>query len=712
VAEAKPKQQRTDEEVELYRSLLETPEVYEEGFGWTTVAGIFFCGLVMLPGSIYLGLMSGGSLGMAASWVTVILFNEIARRSLKSLKKQNLVILLHAASVVMAANVLFPGGPFAQLIFRAYLATSDPIRDAGMRGVEHIPTWFVPAPDSPAITERNLLHIDWLIPILLLIFTLFIGLLRRYTLGYFFFRLTSDIEKLPFPMAPIQAQGAMAMAEHDEEAKQEDAGKDFFNKNKQGKGGGGSLRWRLFSFGAVLGIAFGFLQVGIPALTGVFLEQRVFLIPQPFVDTTTLTEGFLPATATGVAIDLGIILVGMVIPFWAVIGTAFAILLTLVLNPILYEFGMIPHWQPGMNTINTTFAGEIDFWMSFMIGAALALLVISIYQSVRDVRRKMKAIQKQKDESPGEAIEDAWAPPPGRGDYPLWIALGLYVLSALATIGVTYILLRQSPLMTPGIMINVLIFLFIFSFIYNPLLSYLNARLLGVAGQTVEVPHMKEFAFVLSGARGLDIWMAPIPIENYGQQAQAFRVTELTGTRFWSLIKTDLVAITVLLTLSFTFWAFIWAGSDIPSAGFPYAQTFWELQAKRTALVWSSTHVGAGAETVDFWQTELGQAIKPDIIGYGFGSVLVMFLVMTGFGLPVMFIYGMIKGLGTFPHMLVFEVVGALLARYYFYKKFGKENFLRNIPTVVAGYFTGVGLIGMACVALELIQKAISSAPF
>jgi len=710
---AKDQTQRTDKEVELYRSLLETPDTFEEGFGWTTVAGIFFCGLVMLPGSIYLGLMSGGNLGMAASWVTVILFNEIARRSLKSLKKQNLVILLHAAQVVMAANVLFPGGPFAQLVFRAYLATSDPIRDAGMRGVEHIPTWFVPAPDSPAITERNLLHVDWAIPILLLVFTVFIGLLRRYTLGYFFFRLTSDIESLPFPMAPIQAQGAMAMAEHDNEQNKQDAGKAFFDKNKQGNAsGGGSLRWRLFSFGAVLGLVFGFIQVGIPALTGVFLEQRVFLLPQPFVDTTTLTEGVLPATATGVAIDMGILLLGMVIPFWAVMGTAFAIVLTLVLNPILYQFGMIPNWQPGMNTINTTFAAEVDFWMSFMIGAALALLVISIYQSVRDVRRKMKAIRQANQDGGNESQEDAWSTPRGRGDYPLWIALALYVVSALATIGVTYLLLSRSPLMTPGVMLNVMIFLFIFTFVYNPLLSYLNARLLGVAGQTVDIPHMKEFAFVLSGARGLDIWMAPIPVENYGHQAQAFRVTELTGTRFWSLIKTDLVAITVLLVLSFAFWAFIWSGSDIPSAGFPYAQTFWELQAKRTTLVWSSTHVTTGEQTLDFWQTELGQAIKPDIIGYGFGSVFVLFLGMSAFGLPIMFIYGIIKGLGVFPHMLVFEVVGALLARFYFYKKFGKQNFLRNIPTVVAGYFTGVGLIGMATVALELIQKAISSAPF
>ena len=47
-----------DKEVELYRSLLETPTEFKDGFGWSTVVGIIFCGLVMMPGGIYLGLMS------------------------------------------------------------------------------------------------------------------------------------------------------------------------------------------------------------------------------------------------------------------------------------------------------------------------------------------------------------------------------------------------------------------------------------------------------------------------------------------------------------------------------------------------------------------------------------------------------------------------------------------------------------------------------
>ncbi|MGI6099843.1 MAG: peptide transporter, partial [Kiritimatiellia bacterium] len=143
---------RVDKELEQYRNLLKTPDTYEEGFGWTTIIGIFFCGAIMMPGAIYLGLMTGGTMGSAATWVTVILFSEVTRRAMKTMSKGNLIVLLHAAGVMMAGSALIPGGPFGGLVYRAFLVTSDAARDMGMR--DYFPTWWCPKPDSPAITER------------------------------------------------------------------------------------------------------------------------------------------------------------------------------------------------------------------------------------------------------------------------------------------------------------------------------------------------------------------------------------------------------------------------------------------------------------------------------------------------------------------------------------------------------------------------------
>lgn len=703
----KIKHPKVDKELETYRNLLETPTEFKDGFGWTTVAGIFFCGLVMMPGSIYLGLMTGGDMTSAGTWVTLILFAEIARRALKPVSKQSLVVLLHAANIMMGGSMLFPGGPLAPLVYRSYLVTSDAVRDAGMQ--LSFPSWFVPPPDSQAILERNLLHIDFAVPIALVAFVMFIGLIKKYTLGYFLFRITSDVEKLAFPLAPIAAQGAMALAEEQREGGISAANKAAAEREEHPadrarppSGSNRFSRWRLFTFGVCLGIIFGMVQVGVPAITGLFLEKPIFLIPQPFIDTTILTQGALPATPTGVTFDLGIVMLGMVIPFWAVIGSFIAIIITVVMNPVLYHYGVLDRWQPGMDTVNTTFSNNIDFWMSFSIGAGVGIAVVSLFSTIRGVRAKILEVRQKK--KTDASTRDVWATPKGRGDYPLWIALAGYVAAATAMIWVVHLLVPQFPML----------FLILFSFVYSPFVSYVNARLLGIAGQTVEIPFIREGAFLVSGAKGVDVWLAPIPIENYGHQAQSFRVNELTGVSFWSLFKAELVALPVLFLLSLFFWSFIWNANAVPSEAFPNAQVRWELMTKQQALLYSSTFVPPGTDPADhdIRDSEFMNAVHPGFMGGGFAMTVLLFILLSTFGLPVMLIYGLVRGIGDLPHYMMLEVVGALVGRFYFQKKFGEQNFLRMAPTVLAGYFTGVGLIGMSTIALKLIQQAVSGAPF
>ena len=67
-----------DQELEEYRTLMEVPDKFEEGFNLKTIVGALFLGFVMLPGSIYLGLVAGQNLGPAVEWVTIILFAEVA----------------------------------------------------------------------------------------------------------------------------------------------------------------------------------------------------------------------------------------------------------------------------------------------------------------------------------------------------------------------------------------------------------------------------------------------------------------------------------------------------------------------------------------------------------------------------------------------------------------------------------------------------------
>jgi hypothetical protein len=697
--------EKVDRELEQYRSLLETPTEFQDGFGWSTVLGIAFCGLVMMPGSIYLGLMTGGDMTSAATWVTVILFSQVARRALKPMSKQNLVTLLYATRFMLTGYLLMPGGPVGPLIYRAFLVNSDAVREQGMTSA--FPSWWVPAADSPALMERNLLHSDWMIPIGIVAFVMVLSMIKKYTLGYFFYRLTSDIERLPFPLAPIQAQGAMAMAEEDEK-KTRNSFLDSF-KNKVGLSRSGSeeasaektfSKWRLFSLGAILGISFGMLSVGIPSITGLFLETPVFLIPQPFVDTTNVTESFLPAAPTGATLDLGIVLLGFVVPFWAVVGTFLAVLATVFINPLLHSLGMLTTWQPGMDTVNTQFSNHVDFWLSFNIGAAIGIAIVSILSVIKAFVQTAKERRKQTSGAP----RDLWATPEGRGDYPLWMAGVGYVLAASAMITLSHLLIPQLPF----------IFLLLFSFVYVPLMSYVNARLSGISGQDVEIPFIREGSFILSGAKGVDIWLAPVPTENYGGFAQAMRVNELTGVSMRSLIKAEAVAIPILFFCSILFWSFIWKSNEVPSAFFPTAEIRWELISKEQTLLFSSTFVpeGQDPESVDIRDSEFMQAVKPEVIGGSAVGTVALFGILSYFGLPVLLIYGFIRGIGQLPHYLILEITGAVIGRYYFQKKFGSNRFLRMAPTVVAGYFTGVGLIGMACIAMNLIQQSVTGSPF
>lgn len=229
------------EDLEEYRRLLDVPAEFEDGFNLRTVLGALFIGFVMMPASIYLSLVAGQQLGEAAQWTTLILFTEIAKRSFSTVKKQEIFIIFYMAGGLAAAG----GGPIGGMMWNQYLRHAPAAVGFGI--ADQIPTWVVPPGDSVALAQRTFLHHDWLVPIGISLFLTVMGKLQWLGLGYGMFRWTSDVEKLPFPMAPVQALGIIAVAES--------AGKEQ------------TWRWRLLSTGAVIGLVYGFFWVGIPALT-------------------------------------------------------------------------------------------------------------------------------------------------------------------------------------------------------------------------------------------------------------------------------------------------------------------------------------------------------------------------------------------------------------------------------------------------------------
>jgi len=87
--------------------------------------------------------------------------------------------------------------------------------------------------------------------------------------------------------------------------------------------------------------------------------------------------GSLPGAVIGLAFDLGLIMIGFVLPWRVVVGTAIgSVLGQVVLNPILQANGLLPLWQPGRNALFTQFHNGLDFWLSVSIGMALFVVII------------------------------------------------------------------------------------------------------------------------------------------------------------------------------------------------------------------------------------------------------------------------------------------------------------------------------------------------
>ena len=652
--------QKTDD-LASYRDLMQRPKRFGEGFTARTVVGAFFVGFIMMPGAIYMGLIAGVSLGAAAEWVTIILFSELARRSFSALTRQEIYLIYYIAGGLagVVGGTMLAGGPFGQLVWLQYIVLSQAAAGFGIS--EHIPSWVAPAADSEAITGRSFLHKAWIPPIAVLVASQVLSRVEWFTLGYILFRVTSDVERLPFPLAPVAAQGATALAESDDERD--------------------NWRWRVFSVGMGIGLLFGAVYVGLPALTGLIASDPITLLPIPWIDLTRTTESFLPAAPLGIGTDLGLVLLGMVLPFWVVVGSFAAAMVHALGSPILYHLGALPHWRPGMDTILTNFANDVDVWMSVYIGAGLAVGLIGVGHVVVSLKNAQSRGERGR-------LRDA---PRGRGDFPLWLAVGGYALSTLAMVGLCVLLLEDDDFP--------LVFLLLFGFVLTPALSYVNARMAGLTGQLVSFPMIREGAFILSGYKGIDIWFAPIPYADHGRRAQLFREVELTGTKFSSILKAELLLLPLSLVCGFLFWSLVWQMGPIPSPAFQYAQTYWHLIALRQCLWYSAT---LGGETL------FDQAIKGWWIFGGFAFAGGTFGLLSLLRLPVTLIYGFVRGLSGLPHMLIPEMVGALIARYSLEKKFGVERWRQYAPVLLAGYACGMGLVGMSAVAIALISKSVT----
>ena len=585
------KRQRQWAEVEEYRALLEAPDRFDEGFTIRTIIGVLFISLIMTPGEMFLGLYTGGGVGAAAQWVTVILFLEVSKRSFTSLKRQEIYLLVYVASALVAREE----GAFLDLLWRQYFVRSAEAEQFGISRI--LPWWWAPAPDSEAIAERTFIHRDWLAPILLLVIGTIMGRIAWFTSGYMLFRLTSDREQLPFPTAPMSALAAMALAE-DSGAEQE------------------TWKWPVFSIGSAIGASFGAIYVGVPVVTQLW-GSKVEILPIPFWDLTPYLGNILPATPLGIAMHLGPIFTGLLMPFWSVVGSFSGVVLHTAVSPFLYEWGYLPRWEVGMDTIRTQIATGIDFWRAFSIGITIAVTIVSFYQLFSTGREKQAELReklqlqgagqptvcKHSDCNHPAEVKGYCLKHLGRGDFNMWVCAALFCVAAI------YPIVLAKTLFPTLVSTGLLVIFVLIAFVYAPILSFVSARLDGLVGKEIAIPYVDEAIRFMTGFRGVEIWFVPFPARNFGGHAEGFRVVELTGMKFTSLLKAELFMLPIVFAVSLMYWTFLWRLAPIPSESYPYAQLMWPLRAFDQALYLSSTMYSK------MWRA--GEELEGDIVPVG-----------------------------------------------------------------------------------------------
>ncbi len=662
---------REDKEFQEFRDLMRRPEHFEDGFNKGTILMGLFVGLVMAPASVYMSLVAGLHMGGAAQWVTVLLYVEVARRAFKRLKRPEIFVLFYMCGAAMAA-----GGQ--GWLWRQFLVQSEELRKMGI--LEHIPAWYAPT-DPLVLAQRSFFMWEWLWPIGIACLMMLLQRVDHFGLGYVLFRLTADVEELPFPMAPVGAAGMTALADASEDKE--------------------TWRYRVFAAGAALGIAFGAIYIALPSITGSILAKPIRIIPLPFVDLTSYTEGSLPAMPVMFSFDLGLVVTGMVLPFWAVIGSLFGVVFTMVFNPLLQHAGVLGGWEPGLTAMETVRSNVFDFYFSFHLGLLFAVALIGFFHMYGNFKkRKAEADALGR---PGIDWRKLLTPPAGRGDISIWVGLGIYLFSTSVYIGATYYLVNygSGPLAGNDFPLWLLL---AYGFVWTPFISYISARMEGIVGQQMDIPFVREATFILSGYKGAAIWFAPIPLHNYAQQVLQFRNMELTGTKFTSLIKAEAVTYPLMIVGTLVFAQFIWSLGPVPSEAFPYANEFWELNAYNQGLVFSATLPGEALNP-------FREAFRPDYLAGGFGIALILYAILAHFQLPVFLVYGMIRGLDqSLPHTIIPTIIGALLGRWGCRVWFG-EKWPQYRVVFAAGFGAGMGLITMLALGVVFMSKSANVLP-
>jgi len=621
-------------------------EEFKSGLTWRSFLAALYAVCIFTPAVIWLQLVTTGANLLGAIQIsTILIFVEFTRYSGKPLSKQEATIMFLVSS--LASSMIF-----IQMIYRLYFVHSPIAARFGL--TYFVPTWYAPSYDSPVWQLRTLWHPDWLIPIGLWVVTQCLGTIGAYTFASMAREIFIEAERLPFPMQEVNAQTVLVLTERSEES------------------------MSILSGSALIAAIYGVLLYTVPTIAE-SAGYSIRFIPIPWVDCTTYLENIMPGASFGIATDIMLVALGLVLPprisTMMIIGSIARFIIGNWLTVHLGISMWAEHYTRGMNLTQILQESTLYLWANPIIGMGFAVGIIPILFRPRLVINAFKILSGQVKPSK-ERISGRPFPPK-------------LLFALLIAVGCSFIFIYNR--LVPDFPLWALI---LWEYPVMFIIMLITIRVLGETGISWQVPYIRQLLILSSGYKGIDGWFIPFNLHPGTAWTANFKICQLTKTDTVSWIKAYFLVFPISILMGIIYVSAFWAVAPIPSATYPMPAITWPVQAMFDAL----------------WITRPEKYFRPDLIIYSF-------LFMFGFGslvqvakLPIP-ITGLFMGITT-PIPSIFTIflgtiIGKILA-----SRIGEKTYNNIKLTLAAGLMLGEGLAIIIGAAGALIQRAIWAKPY
>lgn len=640
----------------MAKTVSEAVEEKKSGFTYRSFMAILYSAVVLLPISIWLSLAAGQDLAGIAAYAATLLVFEVSRFYGSPLTKQEVfVIYTNSAGAAAAYNAVA-----LMLLQRLYIRTgpvtwmfTDPL---GRAMPSAIPDWFAPPFTSAAALTRQIFHIEFLAPALILMLgTFIVTKVIAVGTGFFMYNLYVEQEDLPFPSILVVTESI-----------------DGFTKPE-------SSKMRVLMICAGVGLLWGTLVYGIPFVT----MYRVVPISIPWVDFTPMVEQSVPGLMFGLGTDISAFFFAFMLPLRVVISMFIGSLFVYAIgNPLLVnlfpEEGGLFGWRPGMGAPLIYQWSTLYFWASINMGLGAAAALYPVIRHPGFISRAFKS------------FFGAVKRPSGFEAVPRWLPMSLFLGGAVGLALLNWILVPEFPI--PLLLVLTIGGTFLFTLI--------GARAYGETGLILSAPYtnnlyLREATILFSGYAGVDIWFAPLSISLGGTYFAAwFKGCDLTGTTRTSWLKGMYVSFPCAWIMSFIFVSFFWQMAPIPSAAYPSTMIFWPVGSMITML-WATRSL------VIFNVQRIFMALAG-----GFALAAVTDLLHLPFS-AIGFALGASSPLPGVTSLVIGATIGKIIER-----KLGSQWWKEHRGSMVAGLFLGEGIVIAIAGSIAIILKATFAQPF